>query len=407
MNSIPRALRVRCWLVVMVCCGLAGPAAAAGPLDVRDFGAKGDGQSNDTAAFTKAFQAGLDVYVPAGKYLVDSFELPAKAYLHGAGAAATLILRKGQKGIFAGSHCRISNLSFTGQEKAAPKREGKPKMRQALLTIRKQNQVTIDHVSMKDYRHTGVRTDNAKDIRITDSHFEDMDWAMNIVFTSRVHVANNRVINTRRHGIQFWGNWEWKNKAMADIVLVGNYVKNGGGGPIWGTGATRVVMANNVIDGAEDIGLDLEWCDDSVITGNTVRNCRNAGIALLYACKRISITGNTVHNDRAIEGKESWWVRSGIQLSYPNRKVYNDDRGHEGVTIVGNTIHCAPGERRGVWVGSEVKNVRISDNVITGGKHTQPIKYGGHHNVSPLRIETLTQPLTLHNRSTPDKPKFK
>ena len=60
----------------------------------------------------------------------------------------------------------------------------------------------------------------------------------------------------RRHGIQFWGNWEWKNKAMTDIVLIGNYVKNGGGGAIWGTGATRVVMANNVVDGAYDIGLD-------------------------------------------------------------------------------------------------------------------------------------------------------
>jgi len=69
------------------------------------------------------------------------------------------------------------------------------------------------------------------------------------------------------------------------------------GSCIWGTGAKRVVMNGNIADGAADVALDLEWCDDSVITGNTVRNFRNAGISLFYSCERIAITGNTVLND--------------------------------------------------------------------------------------------------------------
>src|SRR3954470_24359707 len=51
-------------------------AYAADPiaLNVRDFGAKGDGQTDDTAAFQKALDtAGKDgsrVFVPAGKFLI-------------------------------------------------------------------------------------------------------------------------------------------------------------------------------------------------------------------------------------------------------------------------------------------------------------------------------------------------
>jgi polygalacturonase len=38
--------------------------------NVKDFGAAGDGQTDDTAAFQAAVATGLDVYVPAGVYVV-------------------------------------------------------------------------------------------------------------------------------------------------------------------------------------------------------------------------------------------------------------------------------------------------------------------------------------------------
>src|SRR4249919_2288766 len=45
-------------------------------LDVRDFGAKGDGTRDDTAAINAAIQAlpaeGGTVFVPAGRYLIDA-----------------------------------------------------------------------------------------------------------------------------------------------------------------------------------------------------------------------------------------------------------------------------------------------------------------------------------------------
>ena len=215
----------------------------------------------------------------------------------------------------------------------------------------------------------------------------------------------NQVFDARVHGIQFWGNWQWEAKECADLLFAHNHVRNGGGGAIWGTGARRVVMTGNIVDGASDVGLDLEWCDDSVITGNTVRNCVNAGIALFFGCRNVTISGNTILNDHPISEEEAgkdWWVRSGIWLTPPNRETYKQDHGHRNVTIVANTIDCADGARRDMWIGSEARNVVISDNAVAG----RGILYGGHHAVHPQRLAEVAQPVRLHDRPTPDEPKF-
>lgn len=44
--------------------------------NVKDFGAVGDGATNDTAAFTAAFAATNRVYIPAGTYIVDTLNIP-------------------------------------------------------------------------------------------------------------------------------------------------------------------------------------------------------------------------------------------------------------------------------------------------------------------------------------------
>ncbi|NCO90928.1 MAG: right-handed parallel beta-helix repeat-containing protein [Armatimonadetes bacterium] len=231
-----------------------------------------------------------------------------------------------------------------------------------MIAIVRKKDVTLDNLRLENLKWTGVAADHGEDVRITNCHFEKLNWALSLPFSRRAQVMGNRIIGTPHHGIQFWGNWQWEQTDSEDLLFANNYVKNGGGGPIWGTGARRVVMTGNLIDGAEDVGLELEWCEDSVISGNTVRNCGNAGISLFFACKRVSITGNTIVNDHAIDDPNAaWWVRSGIWLTPPNREAFKRDHGHEDIAIVGNTIRCADGERRerirggSGWNGTNVK----------------------------------------------------
>ena len=397
-------LCVRVWpVVVLTCLDLfGGPAAFAA--SVADFGAKGDGETNDTEAFKKAFASGeQDIYVPPGTYLLGPGQLTVgkKTRLHGAGRASIIKVAEGTGKLLAlDEGVRVERLHFDGK---GAKQGG---VADGLVFLPgSADNVVIDSVSFADCDRACIVTDHADHLVVSNCDFRKVGLAISIQFSSYIKILNNTVIDARVHGIQFWGNWKHEQKVTRDLIIANNYVKNGGGGAIWGTGATRVVMTGNIVDGAHDVGLDLEWCDDSVISGNTVRNCQNAGISLFYMCTRVSITGNTVVNDNEItedEAKKEWYVRSGIWLTSPNREKFKGDTGHEDISIVGNVIRSAEGVRRGMWIGSEVKNVQIESNVISG----PGVFYGGHHAVNPLRLAELTQPILLDDEPTPDKPKF-
>ena len=64
--------------------------------------------TDDTAAFVAAFEAGPDVYVPAGTYLIDNLRLPENGYFHGSGRASTILLKSGEGAIRPSTGCRIS-----------------------------------------------------------------------------------------------------------------------------------------------------------------------------------------------------------------------------------------------------------------------------------------------------------
>lgn len=61
-------------------------------VDVREYGAVGDGETDCTEAFKKAFGKGaVEVKVPAGIFLVDGLQLPSWTRLIGAGKGRTVI----------------------------------------------------------------------------------------------------------------------------------------------------------------------------------------------------------------------------------------------------------------------------------------------------------------------------
>lgn len=77
-------------------CGRAVAAAIGGvALNVRHFGAVGDGLANDTGAFARALAASRTIYAPAGSYLVDTIVLPAGSRLATDGRATRFRQRKG------------------------------------------------------------------------------------------------------------------------------------------------------------------------------------------------------------------------------------------------------------------------------------------------------------------------
>lgn len=68
------------------------------PANVLDFGAVGDGVTDDTAAIQAALDSGaLSVFIPAGSFLCSSLLMPSTTYftLHGTGQSSTLVQKAG------------------------------------------------------------------------------------------------------------------------------------------------------------------------------------------------------------------------------------------------------------------------------------------------------------------------
>jgi hypothetical protein len=86
----PRPLTIFFILMLLAGSLQAGEVAAAQPVNVKDFGAIGDGVADDTKAVQAAFSTGKDVFIPAGTYLVDNVQPVGNQHINGAGWDAVL-----------------------------------------------------------------------------------------------------------------------------------------------------------------------------------------------------------------------------------------------------------------------------------------------------------------------------
>ena len=329
---------VACMIVAILT--LSSPLAA---VSVKDFGAVGDGKADDSEAFAKAFEAAAgQVLVPAGRYVVKDVNVPDGVALHGVGSASVITIPPDAAYAFSpGNECTIRHLKFVGHrdDKASPITTG-------FIRV-STNGVTLTDLVFENAHRGGIITDHATSFRFSENRFKKVGVAISIQFSRQGLVQNNIVEDCAVHGIQFWGNWKYEVMDCADLIFTGNYIRNGGGGAIWGTGAKRVVMANNIIDTVHDVGLDPEWCEDVTIIGNTVRNCETAGIALFLSCKNVAITGNTIVIDHDEKGR-----RDGIWLTGVNTKLFKGDTGHSFISITGNTIIGHGPKKHGIAVES-------------------------------------------------------
>ena len=329
---------------------------AEGAVSPKDYGAVGDGKTDDSDAFVQALQAASgELVVPEGRYLLKDVKIPDGTSVRGVGVKSVIAMVPGATAaLFPGNDCRLSDLVFVGDPGDTARA-----VEHGMVRLDSVSRVTLEGLTFRDVPRAAIATDHVREFRVTRCRFETVGLAVLIVFSNRGMITENIVLNAEVHGMQFWGNWEFERMECADLIFANNYVKDGGRGAIWGTGARRVVMTGNVIDGAKDIGLDLEWCEDCAITGNTTRNCDNAGIALFLSCKNVAIVGNSVV---VADGKVG--RRDGIWLTGTNKSIFKDDRGHSVISITGNTIVAEGGLRRhGINIGSG-SNIVCAANVM-------------------------------------------
>jgi Right handed beta helix region/Pectate lyase superfamily protein len=290
---------------------LASEDQSGGLLDVRKFGAKGDGKSDDTQAIQKAIDAagerGGAVFVPPAHYACAELRLrpnvalagvPAWDYHRGGGSVLRLIDSKAASLLnITGAHgATVEGLSLEGGRLGAQIHGillGKPDYG------KQEDAFRIERCQVARFSGDGVRL----------SHV----WCFSI--------RHSMIAYSRGDGVRCIG---W------DGFLVDNWLSGNEGAGFGGRTSSSITLTANRIEWNRDAGILAASGSHYNITGNYIDRSGTAGIHLAESgkCSQMTITGNLIYRSgkyAAPETPDSCHIRM---------------EAARGVTVTGNTLNA-------------------------------------------------------------------
>ncbi len=361
--------------------------ATIGILNVKSYGATGDGVTDDTAAINAALDdaaSGTVVIFPAGTYLITAaLTPPAGVTIEGQLA----IIKMNNLGLAISvtvNDITIRGLHFTSTNSTSV----------AIQMYSSTSRLTIENcrcteaVLFSSYRGVAYATiavsEYCTDIiirnnRCVSTTSTSITFSCILFFYCSNVIASGNIIVNYAHGVQFWGGdanpavdgaianvRKAKNIVISDNIVTGSIV-----GGVWGSMGEYITFTGNVISGCGDVGIDVEGCNRATIAGNTTHNCVGGGIATFSLNSQITIVGNccstTVANQYLIA------VRNQTILP-ENKDLIISGNTLKGVGVIGQVfIECVGSilicdnqllNVKIAWPSYNYINVHIHDNIL-------------------------------------------
>lgn len=288
--------------------------------NVKDFGAVGNGSTNDTtavqAALTAAAATGGTVFVPAGTYQVAGLTIASNVRLLGTGQGSilravagmgttTALISNATQGSFTNSNITIEAIAFDGNGVSLG---GAQSRFTELVSFSRVTGLKVRGVTVTNTSYIGMACGGCIDVEITNSSFYTCGFdgatsnggpALWIATTggdtpTGVSVTNCVFRDNRWSGLHF---------SVDTGSITGCAFKNNKEAHIFGStlagvsGLSNVAIVGNSFETVtqKDIsGSAIELGGYNLsITGNTIFDCAHNGIALTD-CQRVTVSGNTI-----------------------------------------------------------------------------------------------------------------
>lgn len=371
--------------VVLVACGRSEAAQLA--RDVRDFGAQGDGVSDDAPAIQRAIDAvaragGGMVALTPGTYLlryrpaedgdgVSALTLRSGVTIEGSDRADCILKLAGNQmgpGTYArliasrGEIARAALRRFTIDGNRAGQFGSRENLSGAAILLGWKGRcvdVTVEMMNLRDVVGQGIMLQGSignvsRNVRIADNLVERTSYiGIQSSQFDGVEIVRNRVFDCRDNGIDIYGDDTATHSTRPT--------------------SRNARIANNEIRGCS-IGIFLETVADSVAEDNVVVDCRTAGVRI-----------NRIHG----EPRNLVVARNRISGTLAGIAMAGDTG---GVVIRDNVVRSF--SRAGIDFGYNVSRVTITGNHFIPATRTTPIVLG-----TPTAAETPPQKLVgIHVR---------
>lgn len=330
---------------------------AGASVSVLDYGAVGDGTTDDTAAVQSAATAaaGAALYIPAGyTFIVKDIALSANTYVYGAGKLKLKVLASGDGSpIFKinGNNITIDGIAFDGNKAAQPADGFHDSYAQSGTGLGRAYRAAINTgPTFTSGGFTDLTVQNCSFVNTYGSAFASQNCTrVRFLFNT----ANSLYMEAAFIATSASG--------QTDIQVIGNKMTNiASGDPtvnpngILVSQADRIVISDNIIYNVERDGIKQEGGNYITISNNVIQATLLQdfpGIAVqANDVVSLAITGNTLEN-----------VQRGIQL---NSAQFN------GVTVTGNVVKNTTGpngdglQMAGMSAGSS--DITVSGNTFAG-----------------------------------------
>jgi polygalacturonase len=337
-------------------------------VSVKDFGATGDGVTDDSDAFNNAIASSESVYVPAGTYILTTVELLANTHLYGDGAASILKQKETTAATWtrmlfarsASNSTYVENITIENLQLLGNSASGLVEV-MFLLSLEGTINTIVSNCLFKAFQGDGIYVGwevatgdadcrNCKDVLITNCIFDGVDnnnrQCISVVGGDGVTISNNVFKNSTDVTmpgaidveIALPNNAGTGPQVLKNIIITGNQFYNCGGY----TGCIDLNIANYL--GAKNF----------VISNNVARTSTGTGGETFVGVKASTTGAN--YADIVISGNTSTYRYP----FYVVGTVY-------GIVIDGNTFEAlSNGFLGNVAATDYVGEVVVSNNRFQG-----------------------------------------
>jgi len=344
-------------------------------LSVRDFGAKGDGVTDDTAAFHAARDvagAAGTVVVPPGTYALGPVTLSVPGQRWVLARGATLRLKAGANADLI--TVTADGVTICGDGVVDGNAAGQS-AECSCIRATSVDRLTVSGVTVRDASNVGILMHDCPNATLHGVTVENTTKAAIVAFCVNVDVPGVTIdkVHIDRSGIVAHNGIQLATTSTTGKKFVGGAVRNctvilheegsGLGIEFWNGGQGMVAVGNVVRGGAHAISFDRQ--QHGTASGNTVSGYSAFGIELA-ACDNTTVTGNT-----AI-ARGTGNVGTGVGVAGPGKNntisgntAKNNHIGLFIIDMIGTAVEGNAVEANGA--GATGLRIQASDHTVARG----------------------------------------